>query len=130
MSNIGSRRKNPLNLSLPATVKENDADKNETIEETKAFSLDEQLKQMALTEPQKQRMQEWIKEKKLVCYVLIINYYDLLGSLLHFHIFEWFSFEMFSSFFFNALSKRIVEIIAAKICEASVLFANYLSVFT
>uniref|UniRef100_A0A915B0M1 mitogen-activated protein kinase kinase n=1 Tax=Parascaris univalens TaxID=6257 RepID=A0A915B0M1_PARUN len=66
MSNIGSRRKNPLNLSLPATVKENDADKNETIEETKAFSLDEQLKQMALTEPQKQRMQEWIKEKKLV----------------------------------------------------------------
>lgn len=100
MSNIGSRRKNPLNLSLPATVKENDADKSETIEETKAFSLDEQLKQMALTEPQKQRMQEWIKEKKLVCYILIINYYDVLGSLVHSHIFEWFSFEMFSSSFF------------------------------
>ncbi|VDM37212.1 unnamed protein product [Toxocara canis] len=66
MSSVGSRRKNPLNLSLPAMVKENDGDKTETVEGSSAFSLDEQLKQMALTEPQKQRMQEWIKEKKLV----------------------------------------------------------------
>ncbi|VDK17294.1 unnamed protein product [Anisakis simplex] len=66
MSSVGSRRKNPLNLSLPTTVKENDNDKTENVEENAVFSLDEQLKQMALTEPQKQRMQEWIKEKKLV----------------------------------------------------------------
>ncbi|MFH4979825.1 hypothetical protein AB6A40_006534 [Gnathostoma spinigerum] len=66
MSGFSSRRKNPLNLSLPATVKENDISKDERATESGTFSLEEQLKQMALTEPQKQRMQEWIKEKQLV----------------------------------------------------------------
>lgn len=71
MSNIGSRRKNPLNLSLPATVKENDVTKSNEEEElggsnVRTFSLEEQIKQMTLTEPQKRRMQEFMQEKKQV----------------------------------------------------------------
>ncbi|VDN49855.1 unnamed protein product [Gongylonema pulchrum] len=66
MASVGSRRKNPLNLSLPATVKENgDSKSDEHSKGSSCFSLEDQIKQMTLTEPQKLRMQEWIKEKKL-----------------------------------------------------------------
>ncbi|VDN03136.1 unnamed protein product [Thelazia callipaeda] len=70
MASIGSRRKNPLNLSLPATVKEKnelkkDGAKADTVD-TSTCSLEDQIKQMTLTEPQKLRMREWMKEKKLV----------------------------------------------------------------
>ncbi|CAG9538296.1 unnamed protein product [Cercopithifilaria johnstoni] len=66
MSSIGSRRKNPLNLSLPATVKEKDDLRKDGTKDRSIFSLEDQIKQMTLTEPQKLRMQKWIKEKKLV----------------------------------------------------------------
>uniref|UniRef100_A0A0N5AKD7 mitogen-activated protein kinase kinase n=1 Tax=Syphacia muris TaxID=451379 RepID=A0A0N5AKD7_9BILA len=62
-----SRRRNPLNLSLPtSTVREDDHQRLEAEVELSNFSMEEQLMQMALTEPQKRRMQEWIKEKNLV----------------------------------------------------------------
>lgn len=70
MSNIGGRRKNPLNLSLPATVKEKGDLRRDGTKDKNTFSLEDQIKQMTLTEPQKLRMQEWIKEKKLVSYLI------------------------------------------------------------
>lgn len=66
MSSVASRRKNPLNLSLPATVKENGDSKDDENSRAKPFSLENQIRQMTLTESQKSRMQEWINEKKLV----------------------------------------------------------------
>uniref|UniRef100_A0A915PIF8 mitogen-activated protein kinase kinase n=1 Tax=Setaria digitata TaxID=48799 RepID=A0A915PIF8_9BILA len=66
MSSVGTRRKNPLNLSLPATVKEKGDLRRDGTKDAYTFSLEDQIKQMTLTEPQKLRMQEWIKEKKLV----------------------------------------------------------------
>ncbi|VDO32360.1 unnamed protein product [Onchocerca flexuosa] len=60
------RRKNPLNLSLPATVKEKGDLRRDGTKDRGTFSLENQIKQMTLTEPQKLRMQEWMKEKKLV----------------------------------------------------------------
>uniref|UniRef100_A0A8R1U2X2 mitogen-activated protein kinase kinase n=1 Tax=Onchocerca volvulus TaxID=6282 RepID=A0A8R1U2X2_ONCVO len=60
------RRKNPLNLSLPATVKEKGDLRKDGTKDRDTFSLENQIKQMTLTEPQKLRMQEWMKEKKLV----------------------------------------------------------------
>lgn len=68
MSSVSGRRKNPLNLSLP--VKEKTKEKNELrkdgTKERNTFSVEDQIKQMTLTEPQKLRMQEWINGKKLV----------------------------------------------------------------
>ena len=64
-----SRRKNPLNLSLPATVCENGDQGAEPVQDSNTVSMEAQLKQMTLTEPQKQRMQEWIQEKKLVSFL-------------------------------------------------------------
>lgn len=62
-----SRRRNPLNLSIPtSTVHEVDQQRVESEMELSTFPMEEQLMQMALTEPQKRRMQEWIKEKNLV----------------------------------------------------------------
>ncbi|EFO15648.1 STE/STE7/MEK1 protein kinase [Loa loa] len=66
MSSVGGKRKNPLNLSLPAAVKEKGDLRRDGTKDRSTFSLEDQIKQMTLTEPQKQRMQEWIKEKKLV----------------------------------------------------------------
>ncbi|VIO96368.1 Uncharacterized protein BM_BM6799 [Brugia malayi] len=66
MSGVGGRRKNPLNLSLPATVKEKAGLRRDGTKDKGTFSLEDQIKQMTLTEPQKLRMQEWIEEKRLV----------------------------------------------------------------
>lgn len=66
MSSVSGRRKNPLNLSLPATVKEKGDLRRDVTKDRDSFSLEDQIKLMTLTEPQKLRMQEWIKEKKLV----------------------------------------------------------------
>lgn len=70
-----SRRRNPLNLSIPtSTVHEVDQQRVESEMELSTFPMEEQLMQMALTEPQKRRMQEWIKEKNLVnfCFFFLL----------------------------------------------------------
>ncbi|KIH53160.1 hypothetical protein ANCDUO_16720 [Ancylostoma duodenale] len=59
------KRRNPLGLSLPPTVNENEKEDGTKEEEvTVQVSLDEQLKRLGLTEPQKQRMSEWIQVKE------------------------------------------------------------------
>ncbi|VDD97338.1 unnamed protein product [Enterobius vermicularis] len=61
-----SRRRNKLNLSLPRTVQEHENQEEEEAEEASSVAIEEELKRLGLTEPQKQRMQEWIKERNLV----------------------------------------------------------------
>ncbi|VDO41012.1 unnamed protein product [Haemonchus placei] len=61
------KRRNPLGLSLPPTVNENEKEDGTKEEENTAqVSLDEQLKRLGLTEPQKQRMSEWIQVKEAI----------------------------------------------------------------
>uniref|UniRef100_A0A914WXT5 mitogen-activated protein kinase kinase n=1 Tax=Plectus sambesii TaxID=2011161 RepID=A0A914WXT5_9BILA len=65
MSGAG-KRKNPLGLSLPPTVKEDGSPGVDDQSESTPLTLDEHLKQLGLTEPQKQRMEEWMKEKQRI----------------------------------------------------------------
>lgn len=67
-----SRRRNKLNLSLPRTVQEHENQEEEEAEEASSVAIEEELKRLGLTEPQKQRMQEWIKERNLVCYTVLL----------------------------------------------------------
>ncbi|VDL79269.1 unnamed protein product [Nippostrongylus brasiliensis] len=61
------KRRNPLGLSLPPTVNENEKEDGTKEEEVAVqVSLDEQLKRLGLTEPQKQRMNEWIQVKEAI----------------------------------------------------------------
>jgi len=63
MSSSGKKR-NPLNLSLPPTVNE-EGSKDDAVEEQPP-SLDDQLQKLALSQPQVQRMNEWISQKRQV----------------------------------------------------------------
>ncbi|CAD6184117.1 unnamed protein product [Caenorhabditis auriculariae] len=61
------KRRNPLGLSLPPTVNENSESGDNTVEEpSNLVPLDEQLKKLGLTEPQKQRLNEWIQVKEAI----------------------------------------------------------------
>uniref|UniRef100_A0A914GTG0 mitogen-activated protein kinase kinase n=1 Tax=Globodera rostochiensis TaxID=31243 RepID=A0A914GTG0_GLORO len=67
---MASKRRNPLNLSLPPTVSEEGpggADGwGEGEEGAEAASLDSKLRSLTLSEPQLQRMNEWISLKKQI----------------------------------------------------------------
>lgn len=58
------KKRNPLNLSLPPTVNEEGGKDENT--EPKQDTLDDQLRKLALSEPQIQRMHEWMNKKKQV----------------------------------------------------------------
>ncbi|CAJ0578359.1 unnamed protein product, partial [Mesorhabditis spiculigera] len=81
------KRRNPLGLSLPPTVSE-EAQRDEPGEAEEVpiakVSLDEQLKRLGLTEPQRQRMDEWIQMKEGINEnELSEDQFETLGELGH-----------------------------------------------
>lgn len=60
------KKRNPLNLSLPPTVKEEGVNGSAELQDT--TQLQNQLQSLSLSQPQVQRMNEWKSQKRLVCY--------------------------------------------------------------
>ncbi|CAI5439749.1 unnamed protein product [Caenorhabditis angaria] len=58
------KRRNPLGLSLPPTVNEQSESGEATTEEPATIPLEEQLKKLGLTEPQTQRLSEFLQVKE------------------------------------------------------------------
>ncbi|CAI4221188.1 unnamed protein product [Auanema sp. JU1783] len=77
------KRRNPLGLSLPPTVSENEKEDGSKEEEASILPLDEQLKRLGLTEPQKQRMNEWIQIKDSIQEDLSEDVLENKGELGH-----------------------------------------------
>uniref|UniRef100_A0A1I7WGA6 mitogen-activated protein kinase kinase n=1 Tax=Heterorhabditis bacteriophora TaxID=37862 RepID=A0A1I7WGA6_HETBA len=80
------KRRNPLGLSLPPTVNENEKEENSKEEVVSTqVTLDEQLKRLGLTEPQKQRLSEWIQVKEAIqaCITLSEDVLENEGELGH-----------------------------------------------
>jgi predicted Ser/Thr protein kinase len=61
------KRRNPLNLSLPPTVKEEPGkDESSSQSDPSEPTLDEQLQSLVLSQPQVERMNEWMTLKKQI----------------------------------------------------------------
>ncbi|PAV83884.1 hypothetical protein WR25_17968 [Diploscapter pachys] len=59
------KRRNPLGLSLPPTVNENSESGDGVADEAPSQApIEDQLKKLGLTEPQKQRLNEWLQVKE------------------------------------------------------------------
>ncbi|CAJ0962785.1 unnamed protein product, partial [Mesorhabditis belari] len=81
------KRRNPLGLSLPPTVSEQaereDAKEEEDVVPAR-ITIDEQLMRLGLTEPQKQRMEEWVAVKEGIAESdLSEDFFETLGELGH-----------------------------------------------
>lgn len=59
------KKRNPLNLSLPPTVNE-EGTKDDGTDEQNKDSLNDQLQNLSLSRPQKERMSEWFSKKQKV----------------------------------------------------------------
>lgn len=62
------KKRNPLNLSLPPTVNE-ESSKDETTDESNLETSIDNLQNLTLSQPQVQRMNEWISQKRQVDFV-------------------------------------------------------------
>jgi hypothetical protein len=82
------KKRNPLNLSLPPTVDEeesgevvvsteSDGQEGSKVGKDGSKSLDSQLRQLSLSGSQEQRMNEWISQKKQVFAPIHIKYLPL-----------------------------------------------------
>jgi hypothetical protein len=61
------KKRNPLNLSLPPTVREESGrEESSSQSDPSEPTLDEQLQSLVLSQPQVERMNEWMTQKKQI----------------------------------------------------------------